>query len=90
MTAFLKNALAFEPKHDRVLKKDGHLFKKHGHLLHVNKNRYNTVNQIRTTHDVGEKERCRKIHHPVELINQQLNPPMYEMYVKTENTRVKT
>ena len=25
------------PKHDRVLKKDGHLFKKHGHLLHVNK-----------------------------------------------------
>ena len=37
MTAFLKNALAFEPKHDRVLKKDGHLFKKHGHLLHVNK-----------------------------------------------------
>ena len=37
MTAFFKNALAFEPKHDRVLKKDGHLFKKHGHLLHVNK-----------------------------------------------------
>jgi hypothetical protein len=33
--------------------------------------------------DVGEKERCRKIHHPVELINQQLNPPVYEMYVKT-------
>ena len=32
--------------------------------------------------DVGEKERCRKIHHLVELINQQLNPPMYEMYVK--------
>ena len=83
MTAFLKNALAFEPKHDRVLKKDGHLFKKHGHLLHVNKIRYNTVNQIRTTHDVGEIERCRKIHHPVEHINQQLNPPMYEMYVKT-------
>ena len=83
MTAFLKNALAFEPKHDRVLKKDGHLFKKHGHLLHVNKIRYNTVNQIRTTHDVGEIERCRKIHHPVEPINQQLNPPMYEMYVKT-------
>ena len=50
MTAFLKNALAFEPKHDRVLKKDGHLFKKHGHLLHVNKIRYNPVNQIRTTH----------------------------------------
>ena len=64
MTAFLKNALAFEPKHDRVLKKDGHLFKKHGH-------------------DVGEKERCRKIHLPVEPINQQLNHPMYEMYVKT-------
>ena len=83
MTAFLKNALAFEPKHDRVLKKDGHLFKKHGHLLHVNKIRYNTVNQIRTTHDVGEIERCRKIHLPVESINQQLNPPVYEMYVKT-------
>ena len=45
MTAFLKNALAFEAKHDRVLKKDGHLFKKHGHLLHVNKIRYNTVNR---------------------------------------------
>ena len=83
MTAFLKNALAFEPKHDRVLKKDGHLFKKHGLLLHVNKIRYNTVNHIRTTHDVGEKERCRKIHNPVEPINQQLIPPMYEMYVKT-------
>ena len=44
---------------------------------------YNTVNHIRTTHDVGEKERCRKIHHLVEPINQQLNPPVYEMYVKT-------
>ena len=33
--------------------------------------------------DVGEKERCRKIHNPVEPINQQLIPPMYEMYVKT-------
>ena len=32
-----KNALAFGSKHDRVLKKDGHLFKKHDHLLHVNK-----------------------------------------------------
>ena len=44
---------------------------------------YNTVNRKGQHIDVGEIERCRKNHHPIEPINQQLNPPMYEMYVKT-------